>query len=158
MLSFLAELCEETVSGSCGVGHKHQRAVCAWGMSEMIHVMDASPRFMSAEQVEAFTSGWEAFSVAYQALAAEAQAHKQCLWKFRPKIHDLCHLAMLVKKYGINPRHRSCFGDEDLMGKLARTGRQTHRGTMSLGLLRRHMLRLCVRWSQRARDSSWQVP
>jgi hypothetical protein len=159
MLSFLAEVCEEAVAGTPdGVEHKQQRAVCAWAMASMIYIMDVSPRFLSPDQISAFSKSWRAFAASYQSLAATAQAEKRTQWKFRPKLHDLAHQCLLVERYGINPRHRSCFSDEDLMGKVAKTGRLTHRSTLCLSLLRRHMLTLCVRWSERARTHAWQVP
>jgi hypothetical protein len=159
MISYLAEYCTRVAASAELQSDEHvqRRAVCAWGMAAMIFIMDSSPRFMSPGQVLDFTNAWQAFAVTYQALAAEAQRQHRCLYKFRPKLHDLCHIALLVQKFGINPRHRSCFGEEDLMGKVARTARKTHRSSINLSFLRRHMLRVCVRWNERAQSSGWQV-
>ena len=159
MLGFLAEVCEQKVHGSgLELQHRQWRAACSWGMARMIYVMDKSGRFLDKPQRDDFAKGWDTFSQTYQALGAEAQASQTCMWKFRPKLHDLCHLAMDVINHGINPRHRCCLGDEDLMGKCAKTGRKVHRGAMNLGFLRRHLLRLAVRWSERRRTGARKLP
>ncbi len=76
-------------------------------------------------------------------------------WKIRPKMHDFQELVLQCIEQRVNPRHRSCLADEDLMGKLSKVGKMTHKAGFSLAYLRRHLLLLAVRWSARAKSDFW---
>ena len=154
ILAFLADKCYEKGDGS---EHRRLRATCTWAAAEMIHVMDSAARFFSKSETGRFDYASDLFLTTYQALAASCQASGVCNWKFRPKLHDLCEIIVSSVEAGINHRHRSCFADEDLMGKVARVGKQTHRATFALRFLQRHLMLLAVRWSQRARSGLWTV-
>ena len=121
----------------------------------MIYIMDMGGRWLSDDETQRFKHASDVFLSTYQYLAAEAQLAGQCNFKFRPKLHDLCHIIDSTVKYSINHRHRACFNDEDLMGRVARVGRMTHRVTFPLMFLKRHLLALAVRWTQRARSDHW---
>ena len=128
ILAFHAEKCYEKSAGSA---HNKLRATCAWGMSEMLHIMDSAGRFLSRSEIARFDEASDLFLMSYQALAVEALENEVCNFKFRPKLHDMCQIILKCVEVGMSPCHRNCFSDEDPMGKCARVGQHTHTGCPS---------------------------
>ncbi|CAL1137508.1 unnamed protein product [Cladocopium goreaui] len=60
------------------------------------------------------------FHSALNSLAQEAVAEGRLLWKIRPKLHKMDHLA-LDQAPRLSPMHTSCYGDEDLVFGVAVT-------------------------------------
>ncbi len=80
-------------------------------------------RFFTESEVQQVDQATETFFVCYQQLAENALNADSSSWKIRPKMHDFQELVLQCIEQRVNPRHRSCLADEDLMGKLSKVGK-----------------------------------
>jgi hypothetical protein len=130
--------------------HGKSIATMFWGMADLLHTLDTSPRWLSAEQINRAQRAGGAYLLAYQSLATEAMNMGKCLYKMKPKFHYMCHHVMELES-GWNPRFQHCFNDEDFMGKLHRLGSHCHRKSAPLRILQRWALFIANRWEKRRR-------
>ena len=72
-----------------------------------------------------------------------------------PKHHYAEHIRMDMAECVINPKYQTCFGEEDLLGKLKKIGSKTHRRVASTRLVQRYLLYVALRWSDRKRIGRW---
>ena len=148
---YLRFLADQAYRLCTGTPHSKLRAVCAWGMAHFLHVLDMSPRILPHGKTEEAVHALQAFLDAYQRLAVEATQAGQCLWKVRPKHHYTVHLGKFLRASRQNPRHTSCFMDEDYVGRVARLAKSCHWLSCPKRTLERYILVVACRWKRRQR-------
>ena len=125
--------------------YKLLRASCAGAFVHMQMVFDNGGVLLSDSEVAEAQRLGRFFLMSYQVLANRAADLHEPLYKMRPKYHSLDHIVReLVNKE--NPRFFMCFGDEDLMGKIARVAFKTHPSNISRATLMRYVGFLEERW------------
>lgn len=77
----------------------------------------------------------------YRALAADAQASQELLWKLRPKLHYFEHCLDECLLKGSNPLQQSNFIDEDSMKHLRGVAMSCHPSTVKVTWARRYLLK-----------------
>ena len=82
------------------------------------------------------------YNVTHQMLASEALSCEKCLWKVRPKVHDLCHMISRTELDASSPKYTQCVQDEGMLGKFKKIARRCHRLTISLRFLQRWLVEL----------------
>jgi hypothetical protein len=127
-------------------GNGALRATLAWAVAEFYLVMEMEGRFMSGEGVQRLAFAGQAMLQVYHALAQEAAENGRAMYGLRPKMHMLSHLIAQVETDKVNPRFFHCFKDEDMIGRTVKVAAKCHRTTISLRMMERYMLRLCLRW------------
>ena len=125
------------------------RSTCLWGLSDFIYKLDCAGPWLTAEEAKGCYDSGYLFLDSMQELANIAGDNNEFLWKVRPKTHYMCHHFDDVYSTRANPRHRTCFMDEDFVGKLARLGRHCHRKTVALRVLQRYLLFINQHWRRR---------
>ena len=93
----------------------------------------------------------EVHLVAWQHLASFFENLGECLFKLRPKHHNVDHMAQDVPRTRLNPRKvQACFNDESFLGYVKRIGVRCHQSNMMERLYRRYLLYLSLRWRENA--------
>ncbi len=88
VIAFVAALAvEQHDLGRASGEHARRRMLAAWGLSELLHVLDHAGRWLHDEERSRFARGAHCYLQCYQALVAEAQFRGQRRWKVRPKHH-----------------------------------------------------------------------
>jgi hypothetical protein len=82
------------------------------------------------------------------ALAAEAVAAGEKLYKLIPKHHALSHIAY---DFSINPRRVQCYADEDMVGRMKRLYIRCHGRTAPQRSLLRYSILAALRWWEELR-------
>ena len=114
-----------------------------------IRTLDEAGTFLTHEEAVRAHDAGRANLLRYQALAEDAFAANQSLWKLRPKTHYLSHaIEQLTESYE-NPVCLDLFSWEDFVGKIKRIASKTHRATAHLRVVQRWLLIMSSRWAQR---------
>ena len=94
----------------------------------------------------------------YGALAADAQASQELLWKLRPKLHYFEHCLDECLLKGSNPLQQSNFIDEDSMKHLRGVAMSCHPSTVKVTWARRYLLKqvLLYRRMKSIGSSAWK--
>ena len=88
----------------------------------------------------------EVHLVAWQHLASFFENLGECLFKLRPKHHNVNHMAQDVPRTRLNPRKvQACFNDESFLGYVKRIGVRCHQSNMMERLYQRYLLYLSLR-------------
>lgn len=126
----------------------HKVGILAWSLTKLCVLLDTSPMWLSDEAAAALIRYGDLFSVLLLDLAAQALKEKRQRFKLRPKFHSLCCEIFDRIREGsrVNPRWVACFGEEDLVGKLARICKgSVHPSTLGRRVIERALLGLNMR-------------
>lgn len=119
--------------------------------------MQTLPYLLTQEEADSISEMLDLYLVSYQALAVEAGAAAEALWKIRPKFLYMSHISDWTREARINPRYTGCAYDEDYLGKLKRTTCRTHAATFMLRSLQRIVLGWSLRWEKRRRSGRFRL-
>jgi hypothetical protein len=123
------------------------QAECAWGMAAYMHVLDTAGQWLTPAQAASAIEAGTAYLTNYVTLANKAASMAKPRYKLKPKLHSFQHQHVEnLKTSAFNPRYASCWGDEDMIGRLATCSRGTHPNTVGLRVLQRFVLELNRRW------------
>ena len=149
LLGFLSPWCVALAAQAAGserAVHAESRACMIWALARMLRIWDEGGVFLAPEaQAESVVRDYQ-FLQAYALLASTALDEGKALFKLRPKHHYFCHLLDFVRQTALNPRHTSCFPDEDLMGRIAKLGKACARKSVFRRTMQRYLLLRCSRW------------
>ena len=107
-----------------------------------------SGRWMTSGATHAFEQAYLMFRASLNLLADRALAKKQLRYRFRPKLHQLGHLTYhWVVARGANPRHLSCYLDEDFVFKTQRLCVMASPKYVSQQVAMRYSMYLCLLYS-----------
>ena len=142
MVAFVTRLC---IANNTGSDHDKWRASAAWALSGYYSMLGDNGRYLSDASLRQLQHYVHVFLTCYYALAAEAQGLGAHAWHVVPKFHMFEHIADTVAPQ-VNPKHATCYGDEDVVGHVAKTGRKCHRSAVCHNLLQRWRLVCAWRW------------
>jgi hypothetical protein len=106
------------------------RATCAWSLGQFISVLENADMWLSPAEVQSATLHGRTFLVTYARLSDIAREAERTLYTLRPKLHYIDHQVSSLRAMPWNPRFLQCFGDEDMMGRMAVLVAATHRTTL----------------------------
>lgn len=138
--------------------HGRLRASCGYAITMFIHTMDKAPLLLTREQADLLDHHGRTYIATYAALAKRSAEARDCMWKWRPKLHNFEHLLESTRESRINPRHTGCWDDESYLGKLKRLGLKCSGQTILKTSLLRYFLYLGLRWEARRRTGQWSLP
>ena len=116
-----------------------------WALSTFHDQLANFGRILTDEQRASIVDLGQLFLDCYQALARHAWDVHLRQWHIVPKFHYFVHALLDIRSTGLNPRHASCYCDEDWVGQCARVSRRPHRATVARRSLERYLDRLRVR-------------
>ena len=132
--------------------HGQLRLAMVKSFYEMEVIFTQHNRFMPPAAVEALSDAVESGLLCYNALAIEAVALGRLLYVVKPKFHMLTHMCYDQAKEA-NPRTVSCYGDEDMLGKIKRLMSRAHGLTAGKRSVLRYVIMKGVRmWRWLRRD------
>jgi hypothetical protein len=103
-------------------------SVCLWGLSTYFAVLKSGDRFLTQSEADLLGRAGLTLLLSYSELARLSGG--AYLWHIVPKFHMFQHLYEDAQGDKYNPRFFTCFGDEDLTGKLLRIARTGHSTTV----------------------------
>ena len=111
---------------------------CLWAISNFLGILTSAEMFLTDEERESAFQLGSLFLKSYMHLANTAIEAGELLWKARPKLHYLQHVAedLLYRKR--NPAKDATYMDEDLMKQTFRMRRRMAHRTSPLNVLRRY--------------------
>ena len=116
--------------------------MCIRNLARFTYLIRTSrPIFVDGVGLETSRCGMSFVSLLVQ-LAEEALRRSVSLWKVRPKLHQVRHVAFTLRTSLVNPQIFSRWQGEDFVGRIANIGAQTHRRNTGLRTLQRHLLLL----------------
>ena len=133
---------------SCSVASNSEvelAATCLWALDSWIQITDSSGMILSEAQAEECMRLGRIHLKSDVSLAKTAFDAHVLRWKVRPKLHYLDHWFRAQVNL-LNPRIFQCYGEEDLMGRVARLAAQVHRNVVGHRTLMRYCLLLSCRW------------
>jgi hypothetical protein len=104
------------------------------------------------DEADQIADAGRTFLISYQHLTERAVARRDKLWHLRPKFHQFDHLLDWTQATRMNPKMTANWGEEDLIGKLKRIGKNTHRKTASRRVLERWSILQHRRISERKKS------
>ena len=99
--------------------------------------------FLSDAEMKNKKEMGETMLTAYLRLAEHAVGHRLNLYRTRPKMHLLHHVALCQRR--LNPFKLACWMDEDGVKKWMRLSKAVHKRTWGDNILKRFMLGLRTR-------------
>ena len=147
ILGFLADLTRTHDVPGCSEEARLRAALC-WATADFLYVLDTGGRWLDRPFA---TRGWEAGTtmlLAYQQLAAIAQAEGRSNYKLRPKAHGVAHAVDQLSVAGAveNPRMWQVFNEEDFIGKISTIAGKCSIRTVMSRLIQRYTLQLARKW------------
>ena len=126
-----------------GTDHDELVTCCMWALTEWVRCMDMGKAWFHPELKVRCVHAGNLYNICHQKLASEALEKEECLWKVRPKVHDLCHLVLRTEQDSSNPKYTQCINDEGMLGKFKKIARRCHRLTVSGRFLQRWLVEFC---------------
>ncbi|CAL1135367.1 unnamed protein product [Cladocopium goreaui] len=121
-------------------------AVCNFHLYSAFYCMDHCDLIMEQAEADETGKNLEVHLVAWQHLASFFENLGECLFKLRPKHHNVNHMAQDVPRTRLNPRKvQACFNDESFLGYVKRIGVRCHQSNMMERLYQRYLLYLSLR-------------
>lgn len=115
---------------------------CIHLLAWFVQTIAAEPAILTPSVVLHLRATGRQFVVGYLRLAGDAVRSSSTLFKVRPKLHLLWHLADRLR--AMNPKVTSCMSDESFMGVVGRVAKQCHRASMNLRVLQRYLHQLAT--------------
>ena len=107
-----------------------------------------SGRWMTPEVRDAFVQSYVLFRASHNLLATAALLKQQLRYRYRPKLHQLGHITYhWVAAKSCNPRHMSCYLDEDFVNKTKRLAMKASPRYVSQQVGMRYNTYLCLLFS-----------
>ena len=153
MCFWLAEKARELDDGSL---HSNFRATCMWAMAEFLHTVDGGGVWLDDADVLRARRAGRLYLQCYQWLAVQTEEQGQCLWASKPKMHYFDH-AVRSLHIGVNPKFVQCDADETFMNTCKRIGSRCHGKSVTLRLLQRYSLGVCLRFAERRQRGRWSL-
>ena len=121
MVVWMAHVTHDNVARSSPPNEKqiYRHALFA-NLAKFCQHLDEYPHLLSSEQASNLKSDLDNVLDCYTHLATMALAASQCFYAFKPKFHQLEHVAEDVIIDELNPAWHWNFIDEDMMGKVKR--------------------------------------
>ena len=123
------------------------RRCAVGGMATMESLCLQNGRLFSFEHQEDFRIAYVVYRSCLNRLAEHALASKQLRYHVRPKLHMLGKLA--YKFLPKNPRHMSCYLDEDFVARTKKVCERLHPVHMSRLMLYSYAVQVCLKWDGR---------
>ena len=149
MMFFLAELTRKQDVPGC-TPQAQYRSVCMYGACEFIYTLESETRWMNPENARRAWRGGRLMLQTYQVLAADALRQNRCLYKIRPKLHDVAHIVEHLASAGAveNPLFWQNFNEEDFIGKITDIAGSCNIRTAMLRCLQRYLIELMSSWDK----------
>ena len=122
LVGWLSELASDFAAVS-NDPHAGVVAGCLWGMATYFDVLKSGGRFLTNDECHRLDEAGHAFLYLYSELT---RASHDALWRITPKFHQFQHLVLDALEDKCNPRFFTCFGDEDMVGKMLTLSRTGH--------------------------------
>ena len=129
----------------CGDHEVRVAAICFYELTSFVHVLDQAGLWLQEWEIDKAQRHGQEFLNAYTDLVLWRIEHDICRWHIRPKLHYLAHQILQLCD-GQNPKHFSCFMDEDFVGKVSRLCAACRPAQVGHRGLSRYLLLLCSRW------------
>ena len=120
------------------------RAISTLATGQVMQRCLTAEFFMSSDDCLYVLQAGHAFLKGYQTLATLCYDRQLCLYKFRPKIHYLNHIFLLVKDQweatgtAVNPVAEATFMSEDFVGHASRLSRRVNPRAVAKKTLQRY--------------------
>ena len=124
MLPFLLELVEEYFGGAESYDRSVRKVVASLvGIQKIFY---SSGMFISDEKQTELKTHFERYERHWQNLRHLSDLVRENNWQITPKVHYSCHFVDLAKL--INPVSTQCYGEESLIGRVAKIWRASASG------------------------------
>ena len=164
MLWWFAKRSQEAADGSDDVDLQ-VLAACAWGLQRSTELQSASGMIMLPQDADEACDALLLFTTTFSWLALRFES-QGFLFKVRPKLHYLVHMAWDLKNLRINQcRVFATNLEESFLGRIKLIAQQVHGRTLTQRIFQRYVLTLAVSinqfrgWSERPvlekKGSSW---
>jgi hypothetical protein len=94
-----------------------------WGMATYFDVLKSGGRSLTNDECHRLDEASHTFLYVYSELTRSSH---DALWRIMPTFHQFQHLVLDALADKRNPRYSTCFGDEDMVGKMLTLSRTGH--------------------------------
>ena len=133
------KLCQDFNTGS---DHDQIRLECAQGLVDFYNYLKDSEdiRSLSKAALDDFADVGRRICTYYAALSVLSASG----WKLTPKFHLLSHLTRHTAKMWGNPKHYSCYCDEDMVGHMTEVAESCHSASVATVSLYKYAVMLTM--------------
>lgn len=134
------------------------RGTMAWSYLQMHELLENADLFLTDDEASRYRTFVSMF---LQALSKLCRVDKRFIWKYRPKHHQVDHMAdEILGGSRLNPLKISCLLEEDFLGKMKMLGKSI-RGSTPLHAMDRFIDRwlwnIGLRWHRRKRSKTFRI-
>ena len=119
-------------------------ATCCWNLQVTTEIMDDSGLLLAPEDASRAATALRRHVRAFAWLALYYQDRKALLFKVRPKMHYMMHMADGLERTRLNFNGFHVFDEESYLGKLKAIAQRVHGKNMSQRIFQRYFLTLAI--------------